>query len=99
MDNLALAYAHTTDAPQSHPQTSNHLQSRNPETDLETIFSNVYSYPWAQDSDFQSGLSAIFGNTEQLASEDSIYHDIGLMLQAQCFYFARYEFSCHEGWE
>jgi Family of unknown function (DUF5572) len=62
-------------------------------TDLETTFRNIYTYAWDQDSDFQSGLSSIRGHTCQASSDGLIGHDLDLLLQAQCFYFARYGIS------
>lgn len=55
----------------------------------ETTFRSIYDYQWDQDSDFQSGLSSIRGHTDQASSEALVDHDFDLLLQAQCFYFAR----------
>lgn len=61
-------------------------------TDSKAIFHNIYTYPWDQDSEFQSGLTSIRGgNTNQHSLKGTTEHDIDLLLQAQCFYFARYE--------
>jgi hypothetical protein len=60
--------------------------------DRDTIFSSIYNYPWAQDAEFQAGLSSILGRTEG-QPERGINHETGLLVKAQCFYFARYEGS------
>ncbi|ERF77068.1 hypothetical protein EPUS_06286 [Endocarpon pusillum Z07020] len=57
--------------------------------DRDAIFSKIYNYPWAQDSDFQTGFSSIAGDTGRNASDNPVYHETDLLLQAQCFYYAR----------
>lgn len=76
-----------------------HVQPGTRQTDPETIFSNIYDYPWDEDSEFQSGLSSILGSKEEPPSGGSTggptYHDRDLLLQAQCFYFTRYGASSY----
>ncbi|KAF7512953.1 hypothetical protein GJ744_012056 [Endocarpon pusillum] len=57
--------------------------------DRDAIFSKIYNYPWTQDSDFQTGFSSIAGDIGRNASGNPGYHETDLLLQAQCFYYAR----------
>ena len=59
--------------------------------DRDAIFSEIYHYPWAQDSDFQTGFSSIAGDTGRDTPDSPVYHEPDLLLQAQCFYYARFE--------
>jgi hypothetical protein len=64
--------------------------------DQHALFTDIYNYPWAQDSEFQSGLFSILGRDDQgsASSATDHHHDQGLdpdlLLQAQCFYFSQY---------
>jgi hypothetical protein len=72
------------------------LSTRQSPIDQETIFTNIYNYPWAKDSEFQSGLSSIFRRDDEESSSGATNHDHDndldpdLLLQAQCFYFTQY---------
>lgn len=85
-----------TDTRESRPSTHTLLssptdrsQDSTSRSDAETIFNNIYTYPWSQDGEFQSGLSSILGNLERLVSRDMTYEEADILLQAKCFYFAR----------
>ena len=77
--------------PTSDPQMTDHLHldTHPTDPDLEAVFSNIYNYPWNQDSEFRSGLASILGSNQGLDPDRPVYHDTDLLLQAQCFYFAR----------
>lgn len=48
-----------------------------------TLYEQLDAYPWSDDSDFQSGLSAILGSVQ---SPEQVEH---LTLRAKCYYYAR----------
>lgn len=83
------------------PSTSSAAASISPSTrqnpqDQDTIFADIYNYPWAQDSEFQSGLFSILGRDGEGSASSATNHDRDqgldpdLLLQAQCFYFSQY---------
>jgi hypothetical protein len=77
---------------ESSPTPQKHVRSSQPDAvppDPSTIFNNIYNYPWEQDIEFQSGLSAILKNNGEPAPEGETHQEVDLMLQAQCFYFSR----------
>jgi hypothetical protein len=51
--------------------------------DSSYLFNQLDNYPWDDDQEFQSGLKAITGSTEDQAQLDH------LTLRAKCFYYAR----------
>ena len=53
----------------------------------EILFRKVDRYPWASDTEFQTGLHAILGSNP---SPEERYR---LTLRARCFYYSRYHFS------
>lgn len=73
-------------------ETGNRLEAgmSHSQVDLEAMFSQIYLYPWDQDPEFQSGLSSIFGNAESSTFGPSSRPDSHLLIQAQCFYYARF---------
>ena len=52
-------------------------------------FAGLSRYPFDSDSEYLSGLSAIFGHPSTPPSASEISQNADLVLQAKCFYFAR----------
>lgn len=52
-------------------------------SDESSFFKQVDAYPYSTDSDFQNGLAAILGATDEAGSREH------LTLRAKCFFFAR----------
>lgn len=67
-----------TQAPPSQPPISQ-----------DTIFRRIQSYPFHSDPSYQSGLSTILGHSSVPASPSELTTNADLVLQTQCFYFAR----------
>jgi hypothetical protein len=70
------------------PPTSNPSSASDPATH-EQLFHNLFTYPFHQDAEFQSGLSAILGHPETPASPEEVEQNADLVLKAECFYFSR----------
>lgn len=58
-------------------------------TESQDIYNQISVYPFHSDNDYLLGLAAIFGHPEQLPTEAELRENEDLVLQAQCFYFAR----------
>ena len=56
---------------------------------LEQIYTDLRSYPFATDSEYQLGLATIIGHPSTPATPEEVYEQPELVLQAQCFYFSR----------
>ncbi|EXJ60961.1 hypothetical protein A1O7_05114 [Cladophialophora yegresii CBS 114405] len=56
---------------------------------LETIYSQITSYPFHADQEFLSGLAAILGHPDTPATPEELRQNLGLVLQARCFYLSR----------
>ncbi|ETI24182.1 hypothetical protein G647_03551 [Cladophialophora carrionii CBS 160.54] len=56
---------------------------------LETIYSQVSSYPFHADREFLSGLAAILGHPDTPATPEELREKSDLVLQARCFYLSR----------
>jgi hypothetical protein len=54
------------------------------------IFEQLRSYPFTLDREFAQGLAIILGHPEVPASEEETSRSDDLVLQAKCYYFARY---------
>jgi hypothetical protein len=74
--------------------TTNQQETNGSSPDPETVFRALSTYPWEQDVEFQDGLSSIAGHADPSTSTGEVDQD--LLLQAQCFYFARYEVPGHD---
>jgi hypothetical protein len=57
--------------------------------DLTQIYLGLSSYPFVQDPEYQVGLATILGHPETPATAEEIEQNVDLVLQVQCFYFAR----------
>lgn len=64
-------------------------QQQQQQPNLTQIYQALSSYPFAQDSEYQSGLATILGHPERAVTVEELEQEEGLVLQAQCFYFAR----------
>lgn len=53
------------------------------------IFDALSRYPFAADSEYQLGLSAILGHPETAATAEELIEKAGLVRSAECFYFER----------
>ena len=53
------------------------------------IYTAISRYPFSSDAEYQSGLAAILGHPSTPATEEEIAAQRELVLQVQCFYFAR----------
>lgn len=53
------------------------------------VYRSIQSYPFHSDPSYQSGLSTILGHPTTPASPSELTDNPDLILQAQCFYFAR----------
>lgn len=51
-----------------------------------TLYTQVESYPWSSDQDFQTGLAAILGPSPSTSPQSQLED---LTLRARCFYFTR----------
>ena len=60
--------------------------------DSTITFSQLSTYPFDTDTEFQSGLATILGHPGMSATPEEISQSHDLILQAQCFYFARYDY-------
>jgi hypothetical protein len=69
------------------PPTSNPPLATDPAH--EQLFHTLSTYPFHQDAEFQSGLSAILGHPETPTSPEEVEQNADLVLKAQCFYFSR----------
>jgi hypothetical protein len=69
------------------PPTSNPSSTTDPAH--EQLFHSLSTYPFHQDPEFQSGLSAILGHPETPSSPEEVEQNADLVLKAQCFYFSR----------
>jgi hypothetical protein len=75
------------------PPTSNPPPATDPAH--EQLFHTLSTYPFHQDAEFQSGLSAILGHPETPTSPDEVGQNADLVLKAQCFYFSRSDSHTH----
>lgn len=57
--------------------------------DPSSVFTQLSTYPFESDLEFQSGLASIFGHPNTPATADEVAQSQQLILQAQCFYFSR----------
>ncbi|PLN77095.1 hypothetical protein BDW42DRAFT_196759 [Aspergillus taichungensis] len=71
----------------------------------ESLFEQLYSYPFLTDREFASGLAIILGHPETPATEAEISRTDDLVLQAKCFYFSKKEnlstpldFTAYKNW-
>lgn len=53
------------------------------------IYTAISRYPFSSDAEYQSGLAAILGHPSTPATEEEVAQQRELVLQVQCFYFAR----------
>lgn len=53
------------------------------------IYDQILTYPFYSDNDYILGLAAIFGHPDLIPTEAELRDNEDLVLQAQCFYFAR----------
>jgi len=76
--------------PPTHPPTP---PPQTPTSDA--VFHAISTYPFSTDADFQTGLASILGpsSTATVATDSETVRRSDTILQAQCFYFARYETS------
>lgn len=54
-----------------------------------TTYRGLYTYPFDQDPEYLSGLSAILGHPDTPPTQEELTSNPELILQARCFYFAR----------
>jgi hypothetical protein len=83
----------TTLNPLAEPFQSTHTGAGGPPTSDPAnglVFHHLSTYPFDQDAEFQSGLSAILGHPDTRASAEEAQQNADLVLEAQCFFFARY---------
>lgn len=66
-----------------HASYNGHIQSQ------ATVFSAFSQYPFETDPEYLNGLATILGHPSTLPSPSEISQNADLVLQAQCFYFAR----------
>ena len=59
-----------------------------PNPDIQ-VYQRLSTYPFHQDAEFLSGLAAILGHPDTPPSIEELEENADLVLQAQCFYFAR----------
>lgn len=52
-------------------------------------FQALHDYDFSRDIDFQAGLASILGHSDRVPSPEEISLQHDLVLQAQCFYYAR----------
>ncbi|KEF54674.1 uncharacterized protein A1O9_09116 [Exophiala aquamarina CBS 119918] len=71
----------------SHPAAQD--EQPQPQPSQTQIYHGLSTYPFAQDPEYQSGLATILGHPERAASPQEIEQEVELVLQVQCFYFAR----------
>lgn len=77
----------STQAPPAQPLASS---SQAPaDIPQENIFRRIRSYPFHSDPSYQTGLSTILGHPSTPATPEELSSNPDLILQAQCFYFAR----------
>ncbi|EXJ93963.1 hypothetical protein A1O1_02356 [Capronia coronata CBS 617.96] len=55
----------------------------------EAIHRHLHSYPFESDQEYQAGLAAILGHPETPVTREELAEKADLVLQTQCFYFAR----------
>lgn len=67
----------------ANPPTPLHTQPPQSQSPQQQLFTSLESYPFAHDSDFQSGLLAILSGPSQSQNPSD------LILHARCFYYAR----------
>jgi Family of unknown function (DUF5572) len=77
-----------SELPASGPQSQ--LTSYNGHVqDEAAIFSSISRYPFDTDPEYLNGLATILGHPSALPSPSEVSQNADLVLQAQCFYFAR----------
>lgn len=54
-----------------------------------SMFQALYTYDFATDKEFQAGLDSILGHPDVALSNEEKLQQQDLILQAQCFYYAR----------
>ncbi|EXJ92266.1 hypothetical protein A1O3_00816 [Capronia epimyces CBS 606.96] len=59
-----------------------------PHTD-EAVYRHLHSYAFDADQEYQAGLATILGHPETPATREELEEKAELVLQTQCFYFAR----------
>lgn len=76
-------------APDAHRSTDSPGLPLPATVDPNTIYQRLQDYPFDSDTDYQQGLAAIFGHPDTPVSKDEISTSPDLVLQSECFYFAR----------
>lgn len=76
-------------SPPPHANTATHSEHQQQQSQMK-LFEKLGAYPFASDHEFASGLAIILGHSETPASQEEIARDDDLVLQAKCYYFARY---------
>lgn len=71
------------------PQALPQQQQQQQQDSLTQIYHGISTYPFTQDAEYQSGLAAILGHAATPATAEEVEQHAELVLQVQCFYFAR----------
>lgn len=55
----------------------------------EAVYRHLHSYAFDSDREYQAGLAALLGHPGTPATRQELEEKTDLVLQTQCFYFAR----------
>lgn len=64
-------------------------------TSQTAVFEYIDTYPFHTDSDFREGLAQILGHPEVPVVDEELNREDDLVLQAKCYYIARWENRCY----